>query len=992
MATQNQINALYKQYLGRDAEKAGMDYWLSSLEQGASLADVEYNIANSNEAQNYVVQEQLSKTNMLSGRTSNVTTDDEKIAQALNLLANSPDTMNLGAANALNDTRPDPVIKGEDGQLHNTNATLDANGNWSINPDEEAVYYFTQPLEDDRYNNYGEASEDYSHNYGQGNYYTEEEIKEFWDGDKGTGMELFKEQNPNLSFNDYLSFVKDSNEAYIDNPNATYADNQQNVDALANEYGIATTYADSDGQLWGFNGSGLSQTKFVDTSFDYGALIMGAAAAALTGGVAGGSISGLLGGGKLGLAGAAGASSAVGQLAATGSIDPAQTLASAVIGGINPGGMLAESFTVPDNVVGGFVQGATNDLVSNAITQGELDLQSALTSGLIGAGTNVVTDLLQDTSQFSIESEMTRIQDSRAAAGLAPLTTEELYEAATGNFLVANNTSGGGYGPPTTLSNLTQPGQSNLAGLIGPGGLFPSIDPINTTGLNTLLGGGEFLTNAVYIDSQGNQYTDTEILGMGINPDAVTAGAVPGFSSAELTKTNTIFGDAFDFATEQIPGVAQTIALGSEFLDAAANQQFESTYGFTPEKFLADENNTLADLQQIVSYGPLDELYNFSDNPRGTSQIVGLLSGIPGTYSTGANNLTNTYGDSTGGTAYIPDALTITNAQDAAAAASANAGSGSAAIINLGGTETVVSANTVLAGINTTVSDAIIDGFIDGVLVDSDANSATVSTGGNTTTNTLDTTATTIDQSTIDATTIDQSTIDATTIDQSTIDSTVVTPETVVDSTVVTPETVVDSTVVTPETVVDSTVVTPETVVDSTVVTPETVVDSTVVTPETVVDSTVVTPETVVDSTVDDTVTLVDSTVDDTVTLDDTTVDDTVTLDDTTVDDTVTLIDDDTVVDTVITPTTVLQETVVPPTTVLPPDDGGGGGGGGGGGFNFRGGTNMFEPQNIGPPGFGDPALLAAMQFPIVNYLEQYRSARQPKVNSMDGLFKDYLA
>ena len=118
------------------------------------------------------------------------TTDDEKIAQALNLLANSPDTMGLGAANALNDNRPDSVIKGEDGQLHNTNATLDANGNWSINPDEEAVYYFTQPLEDDRYNNYGEASEDYSHNYGQGFYRTEEEIKEFWDGDKGTGMEL----------------------------------------------------------------------------------------------------------------------------------------------------------------------------------------------------------------------------------------------------------------------------------------------------------------------------------------------------------------------------------------------------------------------------------------------------------------------------------------------------------------------------------------------------------------------------------------------------------------------------------------------------------------------------------------------------------------------------------------------------------------------------------------------------------------------------------
>ena len=938
MATKNQINALYNEYLGRDAEEGGLNHWLNTLASGVSLAEVEGHIANSVEAQNYVVKQQLDKTNLSTSSSSNVTAAEEQLATALNLVANAPDTMNLGVAAVLNDIRPPPVIKGDDGELHSTNATLDANGNWNINPDEEAVYYFTQPLEDDRYNNYGEASEDYAHNYGQGNYYTEEEIKEFWNGSKGTGMDLFKEQNPNLDFNDYLSFIKDSNKLYVDNPNATYADNQQSVDALANQYGITTTYSDSDGQVWGFNGSGLSQTKFVDTSFDYGNLIMGAAAAALTGGAAGGSISGFLGGGKLGLAGAAGASSAVGQLASTGSIDPAQTLASAVIGGINPGGMLAESFTVPDNVVGGFVQGATNDLVSNAITQGELDLQGALVGGLIGAGTNVVTDLLQDTSQFSIEQEMTRIQDSRAAAGLAPLSTDQLYEAATGNFLVANNTSGGGYGPPTTLSNLTQPGQSNLAGLIGPGGLFPSIDPISTTGLNTLLGGGEFLTNAVYIDSQGNRYTDTEILGMGISPDAVAAGAVPGFYADELTKTNTILGDAFDFAQEQIPGVAQTVALGSEFLDAGANQQFQSTYGFTPEEFLATEGNTLADLQQIVAYGPLDELYNFSDNPRGTSQIVGLLSGIPGQYSTGANNLTNTYGDSTGGTAYIPDALPIMNVQDDVAA-NASAGSGSAAIINLGGTETIVSPDTVLPGINTTVTDAIIDGFIDGVLIDANNSSTTVSTGGNTTTNTLDTTDTVINQNTTLSSTIDGTTIDQSTIDQSTVDSNVVTPETTVDSTTVLPETTVDAVTTVPATTpVVPTPAVPQTTVPPTIVTPETTVDSTTVLPQTTVGATTVLPETSVN------------------------------------------------------PVSALPETAVPPTTVLPAPGGGGGGGGGGGSFNFRGGSNMFEPQNIGPPGFGDPALLAAMQFPIVNYLEQYRSARQPKVNSMDGLFKDYLA
>ena len=845
------------------------------------------------------------------------TTDDEKIAQALNLLANSPDTMGLGAANALNDNRPDSVIKGEDGQLHNTNATLDANGNWSINPDEEAVYYFTQPLEDDRYNNYGEASEDYSHNYGQGFYRTEEEIKEFWDGDKGTGMELFKEQNPNLSFDDYLSFVKDSNEAYVDNPNATYADNQQNVDALANEYGLATTYTDSDGQQWGFNGSGLNQTKFVDTSFDYGALIMGAAASALTAGLVGPALSGY---GMLGNAGAAGISSAAGQLASTGSIDPLATLSGAVVGGLNPGGMLAENFgqatkigtnIVPSNVVGGFVQGATNDLVSNAITQGELDLQSALVGGLMGAGTKAATDFLEDASQFSVEAQMEKIKTTRALNPTLtpPLSDTELYAAAL---------------------NLTQTGTSNLAGLIGQDGLLPFIDPVSTTGLNTLLGGGEFLPNAVFTDSQGNQYTDTQLLSKGISPADVYAGAEPGFTSGIKTQQNTILGDAFD-AIKNVPGVAQTLSVGGGILDAMGNQQFKSTYGATPEEFLAS-GTTMEELKQIVAYGPLDELYNFSDNPRGTSQMVGVLSGIPGTYSTGANNLISTYLDLDNslynGKGYIQDALPITNAQNDVAA-NANAGSGSAAIINLGGTETVVSANTILPGINTTISDAIIGGFINGVLVDSDANSATVSTDGNTTTNTLDTTATTIDQSTIDQSTIDQNTIDQSTIDQNTIDQNTIDPNTVLPPVV---ETVVDPNTVLPP------VVTPPVV--ETVVDPNTVLPP-VVTPPVV--ETVVDPNTVLPPP-----------------------------------------------ETVVPPTIVLPETVVPPTIVLPPSSGGGGGGGGG--FNFRGGSNMFEPQNIGMPGFGDPALLAAMQFPIVNYLEQYRSARQPKVNSMDGLFKDYLA
>ena len=49
--TAEQVNALYQQYLGRDAEQAGLDYWMNS---GGTLADLEYNISMSPEAQEYM--------------------------------------------------------------------------------------------------------------------------------------------------------------------------------------------------------------------------------------------------------------------------------------------------------------------------------------------------------------------------------------------------------------------------------------------------------------------------------------------------------------------------------------------------------------------------------------------------------------------------------------------------------------------------------------------------------------------------------------------------------------------------------------------------------------------------------------------------------------------------------------------------------------------------------------------------------------------------
>ena len=43
------VNALYNQYLNRDADEAGLNYWLNSLNSGASMQDVIYNIIQSDE-------------------------------------------------------------------------------------------------------------------------------------------------------------------------------------------------------------------------------------------------------------------------------------------------------------------------------------------------------------------------------------------------------------------------------------------------------------------------------------------------------------------------------------------------------------------------------------------------------------------------------------------------------------------------------------------------------------------------------------------------------------------------------------------------------------------------------------------------------------------------------------------------------------------------------------------------------------------------------
>jgi hypothetical protein len=62
------------------------------------------------------------------------------------------------------------------------------------------------------------------------------------------------------------------------------------------------------------------------------------------------------------------------------------------------------------------------------------------------------------------------------------------------------------------------------------------------------------------------------------------------------------------------------------------------------------------------------------------------------------------------------------------------------------------------------------------------------------------------------------------------------------------------------------------------------------------------------------------------------------------------------------------------------------------GGGGVSGGTGMFEPQTIGMPGMGDPALLAALEFPVENFLQQYVKGTGNQNTSITSLFEDYLA
>ena len=468
--------------------------------------------------------------------------------------------------------------------------------------------------------------------------------------DPETGYEVINEGDPNVDYKDQVMVLSAggyNSQAAMHDLYTKYT-GQDITEARTNERGdnyrwngtsYVKTFTNDGGFAKDFTLSLMTAAIGAAASPLLSAKLAGLGGAALPAGVAGPAAPLMSNAMAQGLG--AGITNAATQYALSGSVDPRSVLSAGVIGGLNPGGMLAENFgqatntglnIVPDNVVGGFLQGSVNRALGDAIATGDVSLKDALISGGQTAATFALKDALDDTKKYAIEAEMKRIAAHRAARRLPELTSEELYSAAYDNYLTMENTSGSMVGPPEDISML---GKTDMGGLIGKDGLLSFIPEMPTGWLNKIMGGGAFSTDEFFVGPDGKKYTDVELLQKGINPADVWLGNVDGWES---------------FTTG---GEAVVPNNDRGFLDSLADKQFENKYGFNPTEYIngatGSELDTVRDrinkVRQIIAYGPLDETYNFAPNPRGDSIYVGLLTGVPDEYTQGAVNKEYVYND-----------------------------------------------------------------------------------------------------------------------------------------------------------------------------------------------------------------------------------------------------------------------------------------------------------------------------------------------------------
>ena len=304
------------------------------------------------------------------------------------------------------ENRPDPVVQGEDGEMYRNNTYLTASG-WVEEPDYSTpVYFFHQPLElGDPREIYYTLSEEGSLESQFGTWRTEEEIKGYWDADQGMGY--FKEANPNLDYDTWFSFVKDASALSASGLNRN--DNPEEFDALVNQYGIATSFQNPDGDIFEWNGSSFTKTYKVDDSFPIGDIIMSVAIGYMTAGILGpggafGS-SGLFGGGAAGGAASGAIGSTIAQGVINGKIDPTSVVTAGVLGGIN--GFFNELTTgelgITQDAAGNAVYTINGEVMSTA--QNLADTYITKVANVLGLPYNEAAGIVQGVLQGTVSGE-----------------------------------------------------------------------------------------------------------------------------------------------------------------------------------------------------------------------------------------------------------------------------------------------------------------------------------------------------------------------------------------------------------------------------------------------------------------------------------------------------------------------------------------------------------------------------------------------------------
>lgn len=640
-----------------------------------------------------------------------------------------------------NDAVRDSVTEAEQSSAPTGNPrhtyVLGDDGQW-YNDKGEKVYYWVPPAETT--STIGGGSETQGIGQDIGGYYTEAEIKAAWDAEEGMGY--FKERT---SWEDYWGFISErqaeieagnltdpiqagfandassaardsvdpnqgsatgrDEEVYYGRVDAAEQTNMTEamggwVDAnadLMEKYGIEAAFQNSDGDTFMFNGSTYTKVTKVDDHGHYGQLIGSVLMGLATAGTVAPAVAGALGGGAVGTGVGGAVGSAVGQGIMTGSVDLRDAATAGLMAGLNPGGRLTDALGMnPDSTLAGFIGGATDSAVSGLLSGDGANLEDSLIAGLSRAGMNALRDFFKDMNDRSVEKRMAVVQAEHEASfplgkddpNYYPLTDQELYDAAMA---------------------MSGTGTSDLGGLIGENGLFPGIDEVGTTWVNNLFGGGTFKGSGYFLGPDGERLSDTEALAMGLDTTAIgqaslSGGNVDGWSYVPTTQELTWLGKVWEHAKEAVPGLQQFVNFVNGGMDAAAKQQFIDKYGFDP-----DEHPEAA--RQVFLYGEVDETYNFSDNPRGDSEVIGQVYAGDDGYSTGTEFVST---DADSGKTVVDHAKVISYVQDATAA-----GEDPASILQFL-TDNGVDASATMPGSDISYFDAIMGGLVDGLMSGSD--------------------------------------------------------------------------------------------------------------------------------------------------------------------------------------------------------------------------------------------------------------------------------